>query len=110
LYSSQLPIHAPPHQKFHSTNFDNHGTHHSNRHYGGHCTNGTNLLGIISTTKSLTKHSQVRNWENLINSFNLSSMGMRQEKLDITSKLQIMGSLCDNANILMHLQDQGTIF
>jgi hypothetical protein len=36
--------------------------------------------------------------------------GMMQEKPDITSKLQIMGSLCDNANILMHLQDQGTVF
>jgi len=36
MYLGEVPIHAPPHQKFHSTNFDNHGTHHSNRHYGGH--------------------------------------------------------------------------
>jgi hypothetical protein len=33
-----------------------------------------------------------------------------QHYLQAAKKLQIMGSLCDNANILMHLQDQGTIF
>jgi hypothetical protein len=48
MYSNQVPVHAPPHWKSHSTNFDNHGTHHLGRHYMGHYTNSANLIGIIS--------------------------------------------------------------
>jgi hypothetical protein len=32
-----------------------------------------------------------------------------QHYLQVAKELQIMGNLCDNANI-MHLQNQGTIF
>jgi hypothetical protein len=85
LYFGEVPIHAPPHQKFHSTNFDNHGTHHSSKHYGGHWTSNIYVWhNVIAITKLHTKHSQDR--KNLINSFHPSSMGMMQEKPSITSK------------------------
>jgi hypothetical protein len=48
LYSGQVPSHVAPHQKFHPSNFDNHGTHHLGKHFGGHYINNINLFGIIS--------------------------------------------------------------
>jgi hypothetical protein len=74
-------------------------------------------IGVPIVEKGLTQfdynnkitYKNYQNWDNLINSFIPSSINKIQQMANIISKSQInskfLCNLCDNANILMFLQN-----